>query len=263
MPVEILANILLRQHTLSQPAATLAGSVEGYYWHTITVSGRLWAALDGQPSLVFVLNAPYTVIFSGKHSITFNGAFYVCGQLEHTYITHSGLRLLVVRLKAALPGVHGPLCDIEDLWGMDGSQLAAAVCKADQPEQTALLDAFLEEELHNTYNYKLEEAVQLIRREQGQLSIHELCSQLKINYKWLQRSFKQQLGIAPKAYIDSIRFLYACFRMEQDRNLTSVALSSGYYDQAHFTKACKRFTGVAPNEYKKAPGSWPRAKKNI
>jgi hypothetical protein len=58
-------------------------------------------------------------------------------------------------------------------------------------------------------------------------------------------------GVSPKQLSKIIR-LQATLKMIADDNfssLTSVAYSGNYYDQAHFIKDFKEFTGVSPKEF--------------
>jgi AraC-like DNA-binding protein len=40
------------------------------------------------------------------------------------------------------------------------------------------------------------------------------------------------------------------------KDLTNLALEAGYFDQAHFNKAFKQFTGLTPSSFFKAPPQW-------
>lgn len=67
----------------------------------------------------------------------------------------------------------------------------------------------------------------------------------------LERKFSKQLGISPKQLGKTIR-LQAALKLMLDNNgenLTQIAYESGYYDQAHFIKDFKEFTGTNPSEY--------------
>lgn len=67
----------------------------------------------------------------------------------------------------------------------------------------------------------------------------------------LERKFVTQIGISPKQLGKVIR-LQAALKMllnRESENLTRVAYESEYYDQAHFIKDFKEFTGVTPKEF--------------
>jgi len=264
MPVDVLAHIFREKLNALAPAAALQEVVAGYYWHTSGENGRpVWATLHGHPALLFLLDAPYSIQFTGRHALHLQHAFFCCYGLQHTYIQAwpGGMRMLVVQftcnglfnlLQQPLPAVAAaPLLPVTAVWGREGEQLALNICGAgSHEEQAALLDTFLQARLPQRPQaaYLVQAAVQYIRAHKGLLNVAAVCTHLRVNYKWLERNFRSQLGITPKTYIDTTRFLHAYFSMEQPtQSLTSVALQHGYYDQAHFIKTFRKHTGKVPS----------------
>jgi transcriptional regulator GlxA family with amidase domain len=85
----------------------------------------------------------------------------------------------------------------------------------------------------------------------GQLSIDELSRQTKTNRRQLVRKFSSAIGLSPKQLSKTIR-LQATLKTLLTRkvtNLTDLAYESDYYDQAHFIKDFKEFTGLTPKEF--------------
>ena len=67
----------------------------------------------------------------------------------------------------------------------------------------------------------------------------------------LERKFANQIGISPKQLGKVIR-LQAALKMLLDKKsekLTQIAYESEYYDQAHFIRDFKEFTGTTPTEF--------------
>jgi AraC-like DNA-binding protein len=64
-------------------------------------------------------------------------------------------------------------------------------------------------------------------------------------------TFRNEVGLAPKAYCRVARFrnVLASLASREDIDWTDVALSSGYFDQAHFIHDFKEFSGVTPSAY--------------
>lgn len=264
MPVEILANIFRERLSAVAPAAGLEAIVEGYYVYTCgNTAQRIWATLDGHPALLFLLDPPYTIRFTGACAASLENAFFCCYGLQHTYIEPwpRGMRLLVVKftcnglyrlLQRPLPDVATtPLLPVSGIWKAEGGQLAADIRQAGEiHRQVAILNAFLLRKLpaHKEAAYLVEAAVDDIRRQKGQLSVQDLCARLGVNYKWLERNFRKQLGITPKHYMGTIRFLHAYISAgNREANLTHVALEHGYYDQNHFIKEYRKHTGKPPS----------------
>jgi len=67
----------------------------------------------------------------------------------------------------------------------------------------------------------------------------------------LERKFSKQVGISPKQLGRIIRLQAALKLMltKSGKKLTQIAYESEYYDQAHFIKDFKDFTGTNPKEY--------------
>jgi AraC-like DNA-binding protein len=65
------------------------------------------------------------------------------------------------------------------------------------------------------------------------------------------RLFKTAFTIPPHTYQTLLRINYAKKELCKDRQLTEVALESGFYDQSHFSKVFKWYTGITPDKYQK------------
>jgi AraC-like DNA-binding protein len=85
----------------------------------------------------------------------------------------------------------------------------------------------------------------------GQMNVNELAEQLNINRRRLERKFSSAIGLSPKQLSKMIRLQNTLKMMGQKQftSLTSLAYENGYYDQAHFIKDFKEFTGVSPKEF--------------
>jgi len=67
----------------------------------------------------------------------------------------------------------------------------------------------------------------------------------------LERKFFKQVGLSPKQLGKVIR-LQAALKLllnHQGGKLTEIAYQSDYYDQAHFNKDFKDFTGINPKDF--------------
>jgi AraC-like DNA-binding protein len=64
-------------------------------------------------------------------------------------------------------------------------------------------------------------------------------------------TFRDEVGLTPKTYCRVARFRNALASLadSEDIDWTDVALSSGYFDQAHFIHDFKEFSGVTPSHY--------------
>ena len=86
---------------------------------------------------------------------------------------------------------------------------------------------------------------------QGSAQIKTILKEDLSKRRQLERKFKKQIGISPKQLGKVIRLQTALKILLNDEaeNLTSIAYKSEYYDQAHFIKDFKEFTGINPKEF--------------
>ncbi|MPM80175.1 HTH-type transcriptional activator Btr [bioreactor metagenome] len=72
-----------------------------------------------------------------------------------------------------------------------------------------------------------------------------------INKFHIIRLFKEQFRIPPHAFQTMLRINYAKKELGKHRQMTEIALDAGFYDQSHFIKVFKSYTGVTPDRYQK------------
>ena len=83
------------------------------------------------------------------------------------------------------------------------------------------------------------------------MSIQEILEKNKLNRRQLERKFAKKVGISPKQLGKVIRLQTALelLTAPEQNSLTQVAYASDYYDQAHFIKDFKEFTGTNPKNF--------------
>jgi len=89
-------------------------------------------------------------------------------------------------------------------------------------------------------------AVARIERVAGRIRIVKLARELGVGERRLERSFRAQVGIGPKAFARIARFRAAWRALERGGAAVEVALSRGYFDQAHLVRDFRAFAGDAP-----------------
>jgi len=96
----------------------------------------------------------------------------------------------------------------------------------------------------------VDEAVQLIIKTHGSVSVAELTEQVGVGERQLERLFHKYVGLPPKFYARVIRFSYIFHRIDEKKfTWTDLGLQVGFYDQPHFIKNFKAFTGEEPSQY--------------
>jgi AraC-like DNA-binding protein len=92
-------------------------------------------------------------------------------------------------------------------------------------------------------------AIEKIRSAGGMLPIKQLTKQLYLSQDAFEKKFRQTVGTSPKHFSTIIRLRSAIDKHSAGNSLTDTALSAGYYDQAHFIKDFKGFTGQPPGQF--------------
>ncbi|THU40478.1 helix-turn-helix transcriptional regulator [Niastella caeni] len=133
--------------------------------------------------------------------------------------------------------------------------IANALLNAKQlNERIRLLDNFLLQQVDQRTppDPVIVQAVQHIIKQEGMVSVESLHQSLWVNERTLERKFKLHIGISPKRFTDIVRLNSSAKRMQRMKGkqpLTGVAYESGYFDQAHFIKEFKKYTGITPQQY--------------
>jgi AraC-like DNA-binding protein len=97
---------------------------------------------------------------------------------------------------------------------------------------------------------------------QQALSLLQLADETNLSQKHFERLFSRHIGFRPNLVARIARFhkaLYTGMHHSENLSLSQLALHAGYYDQAHFGKDFKRFSGVAPGEFFSASHDYVRS----
>jgi AraC-like DNA-binding protein len=121
------------------------------------------------------------------------------------------------------------------------------------PERIASMEKILVRQLDGVEgpDVVLRGAIEMILRTSGQISIDALADRLGVSGRQLERKFRQRVGIEPKLLCRIIRFqeIFQALERSEEGRWLSAALDCGYYDQAHFIRDFKRFSGLCPSSY--------------
>jgi len=116
----------------------------------------------------------------------------------------------------------------------------------DNLQRVAVIEQFLLKRL-NPYQQDdlILEAIRQINAARGFLKIKALSNTLYISNDAFEKRFRKITGSSPKQFA-SITRLSSIALQGSSRRLLDTALDAGYYDQAHFNKDFKLFTGHTP-----------------
>jgi AraC-like DNA-binding protein len=139
----------------------------------------------------------------------------------------------------------------EDLWGRGSRDLEDRLAAATGTRaRVSLVDEFLLSRLQTDHKPSVEPLVRAVWRHRGDVRVSELCAELGLTERTIERTFAAAVGMPPRSFIRLSRFLHACSRLRGGKvtSLTRLAHDCGYYDQAHFVADVRAFSGMTPGE---------------
>lgn len=107
--------------------------------------------------------------------------------------------------------------------------------------------------LHATaieFNDLLTFSVRQIFESRGSLTIDELIDRCGVHYRTLERAFRDRVGLPPKTIARVLRFKHAFSALSGEATARGFSIADcGYYDQSHFCREFKSFTGRTPTQF--------------
>lgn len=143
---------------------------------------------------------------------------------------------------------------LDKLFGEDGIKLGNHILNAiSTSERIKIIEAFLFKELADkkTIDNIVKSTVDTIFNANGKFSVNEFSERNNINRRQLARKFSSAIGLSPKQLAKTIRIqtILKVLLNEKIKSFTDLAYESEYFDQAHFIKDFKEFTGLTPKEF--------------
>lgn len=221
--------------------------------------------LDDQPK--FIYDNESLVEIQSCHNIWASGVRTEPISI-HSGKDSTGMLIIAFKRGMAYPFFPFPMSEIANavvdadlIWGMGFAFLRERIL--------ATRDVFrkfriVEEFLLKNYRAKLFEnpcvefAVSELTRCPGALSLRALTGKIGYSQKHFISMFKRQVGVTPKSYQKIMRFQKTVRDIESlaEIDWAAVSLESGFYDQAHFIKDFKAFSGFTPEQYFRRRGDF-------
>lgn len=115
-----------------------------------------------------------------------------------------------------------------------------------------VVEQFLLSQLKDIETDKLiVEAVRLIYQSKGTIRIKEINEKLFISQSPLEKRFRKVVGTTAKKFASIVRFNSVLDNMNETKTLTEICYENNFFDQAHFIKDFKQFTGDTPENFKR------------
>lgn len=124
-------------------------------------------------------------------------------------------------------------------------------------QRIAIVEQFF---LSQISNYRIDKliltAIDKIYSEKGTIKIKELAKMLYISNDAFEKRFRKIVGTSPKSFSSIVRMKSIISSNPQSKSFTEISFDGGYFDQSHFNKDFKLFTGQTPTDFYKSPFFW-------
>lgn len=161
----------------------------------------------------------------------------------------------------AFPFFGVPVCELYDIdlsldtvWGRDGVDMRERLLEAGTIEArfTILEKALLARSpLLATRHPAVDFALKRLRTVSQATKLSEMIDEIGMSQRRFIQLFREGVGMTPKLFHRVRRFRESLQRIESGRDVewADLALSCGYYDQAHFIRDFRAFSGINPSTY--------------
>jgi AraC-like DNA-binding protein len=136
----------------------------------------------------------------------------------------------------------------------DAAALNEVLAGADDPAMIAAATRLLAPQLPAS-DPQVERICAILRKVEqtaGLTQVEELAADAGLGVRSLQQLFSEYLGVSPKWVLRRFRLQEAADRLAggEELDLAALALSLGYFDQAHFTSDFRKLVGEPPARYR-------------
>jgi len=233
----------------------------------VVPNGNLKLAISYQNGMVANINSK--TFESKEQDITLTGLVdvpVILGAEEDTYTETIGIEFTPQGayrfFHFNLNEIQNQICPLSDLIGSKGKQLTRQIADTASPQQKIILiQQFLVRQLllHDE-DLIFEYCVEKIQVSRGTITVKELEKKTGYSSRWLNMKFTEKLGVSPKNLSSVIRFrqYYQALINHDEKSFFRNDFYNLYYDQSHFIKAFKRFTGLLPTRFEKGINDFGR-----
>jgi AraC-like DNA-binding protein len=150
--------------------------------------------------------------------------------------------------------LHNQSVTLDLLWGRFATTIADRLWESESHEQRfEIVEEALLEKGRNRLVFQpaVQYAVDLIDRSRGARSVNAVAERLAMSPRRFLDVFRSTVGLSPKAFCLIRRFAAVLRQIERPGGVdwVDIALSCGYFDQAHFNHDFRAFSGLTPSAY--------------
>jgi AraC-like DNA-binding protein len=216
---------------------------------------------DGFTELIFHYGDPYRISIDGSWAM--QSRSLLAGQIDkHFYLENTGT--------SGIFGIKLQPTALTNLFGLNMKDLTNTVIDLSLVKEIpikALSDILISCATHaekidaaNKYfetgipnippRSGIDKALKKAIEQHGLISVKELSELAEVGERQLENLFRKYVGLSPKLYARIIRFSYIFELIKENKTWSDLAYEAAFYDQSHFIRNFKAFTGENPADYK-------------
>jgi AraC-like DNA-binding protein len=167
------------------------------------------------------------------------------------YFTETGFAHFASRPANELFNLSLSLDDIFDKNSVGEIEEKLALATTDK-SRIKIVEKFLCSQLKEVETDKLiVEAINLIYQSNGAIRIKDLNKKLYISQSPFEKRFRKVVGTTAKKFASIVRFNSIVDNLNEKKPLTEICYENNFFDQSHFIKDFKQFTGDTPENFKR------------
>ncbi|MGG1657959.1 DUF6597 domain-containing transcriptional factor [Brevibacillus sp. NRS-1366] len=260
-------------HTCKPPR--LLSAFVDYFWYMESQNTACQNELslpDGSVDLIIDLTADKVLMATASNETLRLNNVFVCGPHSRHFVICNSLetRVIGIHFKPGgaypflgypLDQLHNVMESMDAIWGHLAGKLREELLELPTVEQMfhVLTDRLLQLavkplDIHPAVQY----AIEHLGKKNAQTDhVRYIVGQIGISHRRFIELFQRETGYTPKRYSRIRRFQGVLRKMNERQNIidwSDIAFDCGYYDQSHFIKDFRAFSGLNPTDYETIPG---------
>lgn len=244
-----------------RPSPELSAHVE-WFWGMRSDSPkpeRQKIVPDGLPETIFHFGDPYKIHLHGRWRRQARSLFG--GQMKrYFFLENTGKAdMFGITWRPAAPthifGLNmkdyaDRVVPLSQVAGPLNSLAERLIPHSDFDKRVEVAEQFLKPHLPGNGVLPIDRCLHVLFRDHGTSPVEQVCRETGLNERQMQRLFQRYIGLSPKFYSRILRFSHLFTLIKEGKSTWSdVVYLSGYYDQPHFIRDFKAFTGEDPTRF--------------
>ncbi len=255
-------------YRIHKPAFPLSQYIDFFFYYEGYVAGHTMEKLlpDGSVDMLIDLSETPKKLFYNEEGTTYStlNKGWISGmKTDYILIDASVSQMIGVHFKpgGCYPFVDFPMSEINNrtieldlVWGSGINQVREAILYETTAEgRFAVLEQFLLLKGKNRMDghVLVQFSVSQLVKSPQMWTIRDLSFKTGVSAKHLITLFKKYVGLSPKMFsrINKFQKVIQLIELRQKIEWASLAYECGYFDQAHFIKEFRDFSGLNPVSY--------------